>query len=202
MQDGPGYFNGLLRAIFTSESGFNIGNGGFTNDSGMFNRQAFVGLSGQYATVTLGKQYDSIQDYLAPLTATGSWGGRYFAHPLNHDRLNNGGVVAMDNTVKFARASYEGLQFGGTYSFSNSTNFGINRAYSAGTSYRYQGMKLGAAYSQANNAGLSTLVAVNPYVDSNGVAHGIQGRTRTYGVDAAYLFAPDASRRSMDAVAP
>ena len=52
------------------ESGFNIGNGKFANSNGMFNRQAFVGLSSQYGTVTLGKQYDATQDYLAPLTAT------------------------------------------------------------------------------------------------------------------------------------
>ncbi|VWC19096.1 porin [Burkholderia arboris] len=181
---------GGLRAIFTLESGFNIGNGSFTNNSGMFNRQAFVGLSSQYGTVTLGKQYDSVQDYLAPLTATGSWGGGYFAHPLNNDRLNNGGDVAMNNTVKFASANYEGLQFGGTYSFSNSTNFGNNRAYSGGVSYQYQGLRLGAAYSQANNAGLSTSGAVNPYVDSRGITYGIQGRTRTYGAAAAYAFGP------------
>ena len=61
---------GGLKAIFTLESGFNIGNGKFANSNGMFNRQAFVGLSSQYGTVTLGKQYDATQDYLAPLTAT------------------------------------------------------------------------------------------------------------------------------------
>ena len=62
---------GGLKAIFTLESGFNIGNGKFANgNGGMFNRQAFVGLSSQYGTVTLGKQYDATQDYLAPLTAT------------------------------------------------------------------------------------------------------------------------------------
>ncbi|MBR8501625.1 porin, partial [Burkholderia cenocepacia] len=79
---------GGLKAIFTLESGFNIGNGRLGNNGGMFNRQAFVGLSSQYGTVTLGKQYDATQDYLAPLTATGSWGGTYFAHPLNNDRLS------------------------------------------------------------------------------------------------------------------
>ncbi|ABB13225.1 porin [Burkholderia sp. Ac-20384] len=182
---------GGLKAIFTLESGFNIGNGKFANgNGGMFNRQAFVGLSSQYGTVTLGKQYDATQDYLAPLTATGSWGGTYFAHPLNNDRLSTNGDVALNNTIKYTSVNYAGLQFGGTYSFSNSTNFANNRAYSAGLSYQYQGLKLGAAYSQANNAGLSTSGAVNPSVDTNGNAFGIQGRTRTYGIAAAYAFGP------------
>ncbi|WP_244144228.1 porin, partial [Paraburkholderia kururiensis] len=35
---------GGLKAIFTLESGFNINNGRFANNNGMFNRQAFVGL--------------------------------------------------------------------------------------------------------------------------------------------------------------
>ncbi|KVN33333.1 porin [Burkholderia pyrrocinia] len=182
---------GGLKAIFTLESGFNIGNGKFSNNNGMFNRQAFVGLSSQYGTVTLGKQYDAVQDYLAPLTATGTWGGTYFAHPLNNDRLSTNGDVALNNTVKFTSANYAGLQFGGTYSFSNSTNFGNNRAYSAGASYQFQGLKLGAAYAQANNAGLTNSGAVSPFgTDVNGNPIGIQGRTRTYGVAAAYAFGP------------
>ncbi|WP_431207811.1 porin [Burkholderia cepacia] len=179
---------GGLKAIFTLESGFNIGNGKFANgNGGMFNRQAFVGLSSQYGTVTLGKQYDATQDYLAPLTATGSWGGTYFAHPLNLDRLSTNGDVAQNNTIKFTSANYAGLQFGGTYSFSNNTNFGNNRAYSAGAAYQFQGLKLAAAYSQANlgdgtNANGATSSAIG------GVAS--QGRVRTYGAAAGYAFGP------------
>ncbi|KVD02713.1 porin [Burkholderia ubonensis] len=182
---------GGLKAIFTLESGFNIGNGKFSNNNGMFNRQAFVGLSSQYGTVTLGKQYDAVQDYLAPLTATGTWGGTYFAHVGNNDRLSTNGDVALNNTVKFTSANYAGLQFGGTYSFSNNTNFGNNRAYSGGVSYQFQGLKLGAAYAQANNAGLTNSGAVSPaVVDSNGNPVGVPSRNRTYGVAAAYAFGP------------
>ncbi|KVC81226.1 porin [Burkholderia ubonensis] len=182
---------GGLKAIFTLESGFGIGDGKFRNSNGMFNRQAFVGLSSQYGTVTLGKQYDAVQDYLAPLTATGSWGGTYFAHVGNNDRLSTNGDVSLNNTVKFASANYAGLQFGGTYSFSNDTNFGNNRAYSAGVSYQFQGLKLGAAYAQANNAGGNKTGAVNATAfDQFGNAIGTGGRNRTYGVAAAYAFGP------------
>ncbi|HFT8008390.1 porin [Burkholderia cenocepacia] len=173
---------GGLKAIFTLESGFNIGNGRLGNNGGMFNRQAFVGLSSQYGTVTLGKQYDATQDYLAPLTATGSWGGTYFAHPLNNDRLSTNGDVALNNSIKYTSANYAGLQFGGTYSFSNNQNFGNNRAYSGGLSYQFQGLKLGAAYSQANLGD-----GTNPNGATNIAA---QGRVRTYGAAAGYAFGP------------
>ena len=75
------------------ESGFNIGNGKFANgNGGMFNPA--------YSTVTLGKQYDATQDYLAPLTATGtSVGGTYFAHPLNMTASSTNGDVALNNTI-------------------------------------------------------------------------------------------------------
>ncbi|VWC95123.1 porin [Burkholderia contaminans] len=179
---------GGLKAIFTLESGFNIGNGKLGNNGGMFNRQAFVGLSSQYGTVTLGKQYDATQDYLAPLTATGSWGGTYFAHPLNLDRLSTTGDVASNNTIKFTSANYAGLQFGGTYSFSNNTNFGNNRAYSAGVAYQFQGLKLAGAYSQAN-LGDGTNVANG--ATSSAIAGLVsQGRVRTYGAAAGYAFGP------------
>lgn len=173
---------GGLKAIFTLESGFNLGNGKFANNNGMFNRQAFVGLSSNYGTVTLGRQYDSVIDYLAPLTATGSWGGTYFAHVGNVDNLSTNGGYAANNTVKFTSANYAGLQFGGTYSFSNNTNFGNNRAYSGGVSYQYQGLKLAGAYSQLNNPNQASGGAVDTL--------NAQGRVRTYGAAAAYAFGP------------
>jgi general bacterial porin, GBP family len=69
---------GGLKTIFTLESGFNVTNG--QQNGSLFNRQSFVGLTqAQYGTLTLGRQFDSVVDYLAPLTAAGSWGGTYMA---------------------------------------------------------------------------------------------------------------------------
>ncbi|WP_070106006.1 porin [Burkholderia plantarii] len=177
---------GGLKAIFTLESGFNLGDGRFKNNGGMFNRQSFVGLSSQYGTVTLGRQYDAVQDYLAPLTATGSWGGTYFAHVGNLDNLSTNGGYATNNSIKFTSANYAGLQFGGTYAFSNNTNFGNNRAYSGGVSYQFQGLKLAGAYSQLNNPAATN--NTGGAVDTN--AFNNQGRVRTYGAAAGYAFGP------------
>ena len=179
---------GGLKAIFTLESGFNINNGKFANNNGMFNRQAFVGLSSaQYGTVTLGRQYDAAQDYLAPLTATGSWGGTYFAHPFNNDNLNTNGGSAVNNSVKYSSANYAGFTFGGTYGFSNQAGaFANNREYSVGAAYQWQGLHLGAAYAQQNNPGAANGGA------SDGSILGLAGnfRQREFGAAASYSFGP------------
>jgi len=183
---------GGLKAIFTLESGFNINNGKFANNNGMFNRQAFVGLSSaQFGTVTLGRQYDAAQDYLAPLTATGSWGGTYFAHPFNNDNLNTNGGLSVNNSIKYSSANYAGLTFGGTYGFSNQAGgFANNRQYSLGAAYQWQGLHLGAAYAQQNNP------AANVGGASDGVLANTAGvltgnfRQRQFGAGASYGFGP------------
>ena len=84
-----------------------------------FGRQAFVGLSSdQYGAVTLGRQYDSVVDYLGPLALTGTqYGGTQFAHPFDNDNLDNS--FRVNNSVKYTSANYAGFKFGGMYGFSN-----------------------------------------------------------------------------------
>ncbi|WP_233856343.1 porin [Paraburkholderia sp. HD33-4] len=181
-----------LKAIFTLESGFNINNGKFANNNGMFNRQAFVGLSSsQFGTVTLGRQYDASQDYLAPLTATGSWGGTYFAHPFNNDNLNTNGGLSVNNSVKYSSANYAGFTFGGTYGFSNQAGgFANNRQYSLGAAYQWQGLHLGAAYVQQNNPAANTSGASDGVLaNTSGVLTG-NFRQRQFGAGASYGFGP------------
>lgn len=48
---------GGLKAIFQLESGFTIDNGNVANGATLFGRQAFVGLSGGFGSVTMGRQY-------------------------------------------------------------------------------------------------------------------------------------------------
>ena len=183
---------GGLKAIFTLESGFNINNGKFANNNGMFNRQAFVGLSSaQYGTVTLGRQYDASQDYLAPLTATGSWGGTFFAHPYNNDNLNTNGGQSVNNSIKYSSADYAGFTFGGTYGFSNQAGaFANNREYSVGAAYQYQGLRLGAAYAQQNNPAANTSGASDGVLANAGGVMTGNFRQREFGGAASYSFGP------------
>ncbi|WP_256258782.1 porin, partial [Burkholderia ubonensis] len=98
-----------------------------------------------------GRQYDALVDYLAPLTANGNWGGTLFSHPFDNDNTDNS--FRVNNTVKYASPDWNGLQVGGTYSFSNSTGFSTNRQYSIGAQYSLAGLQVAAAYLQANSPG-------------------------------------------------
>jgi predicted porin len=145
---------GGLKAVFQLENGFVVNNGRLGQGGLEFGRQAYVGLADdKFGTVTLGRQYDSLVDYLAQTTANGNWAGYLFAHPYDNDNTDN--TFRVNNTVKYTSPALSGFQFGGTYSFSNDTNFANNRQYSVGAQYANGGLLVAAAYLQANNPSAS-----------------------------------------------
>jgi predicted porin len=176
---------GGLKAIFQLENGFDVNTGKLGQGGLEFGRQAYVGLTqDQYGTLTLGRQYDSLVDYLAPLTANGNWAGYLFSHPYDNDNTDNS--YRLNNTVKYASPVIAGFQAGGTYSFSNSTGFRQNNAYSAGATYSTGGLQLAAAYLQVNNPSSSSGGAVNNGGDENFVANKVQ----IFGAGVNYTFGP------------
>ncbi|WP_395064297.1 porin [Paraburkholderia silvatlantica] len=179
---------GGLSAVFWLENGFNATNGTFKNGGDLFGRQAWVGLSArQYGTLSLGRQYDFMVTYLAPLSATGSgFGGNLAEHPYDNDNLNND--MRLNNSVKFSSAPFKGLKVGAMYAFSNQAGqISNNNAYSAGLSYSAGPVTLAAAYLQINrnpneqnaNGAVST---------GDGNALTIGGLQRMYGLGAQYMF--------------
>jgi general bacterial porin, GBP family len=181
---------GGMKAIFTLENGFNVTNGRSAQDGRQFGRQAFVGLSSNgFGSVTLGRQYDSVVDYLGPLTANGNWGGTYFSHPYDNDNTDNS--FRINNSVKYQSANYGGFSFGGLYGFSNAAGaFATNRAYSFGAQYANGPFKLAAAYLQTQNANSTTNGAVtDSLLGGAGLSAGLAGSSqsqRTYGVGGSY----------------
>jgi predicted porin len=174
---------GGLKAVFQLENGYNLSTGGLGQGGLEFGRQAYVGLSQQqYGTVTLGRQYDSLVDYLAQTTANGNWAGYLFSHPYDNDNTDN--TFRVNNTVKYTSPALGGFQFGGTYSFSNSTNFANNRQYSVGAQYSNGGLLVAAAYLQANNPSATASGAINNGGDENFVAT----RLRIFGAGVNYTF--------------
>jgi predicted porin len=175
---------GGLQAVFQLENGFNLNTGRLGQGGLEFGRQAYVGLASTTAgTVTLGRQYDSVVDYLAPTTANGNWGGELFSHPYDNDNTDNS--FRLDNAIKYTSINYSGLQFGGAYAFSNTAgNFSANRAYSLGASYTNGPILVGAAYMNVNKPGLGTAGAITA-TDASFIA----GHMRTYGVGANYTYA-------------
>jgi len=178
-----------LHAIFTLESGFNLNNGKFTENNTIFNRQAFVGLqSNQYGTVTLGRQYDSVVDYLAPLSEAGAgYGNNLAAHPFDNDNLDNS--FSVKNALKYQSANYGGVKFGGLYGFSNDAGqFSNNRAWSAGASYGNGPLSVAAAYLQLNNSGSNNVGGAVSQGD--GTAAIAAQQQRTYGAGLNYAYGP------------
>ncbi|WP_345813606.1 porin [Paraburkholderia sp. PREW-6R] len=189
---------GGLKAIFVLENGFNVQNGKLGQDGRLFGRQAYVGIStSQFGTVTLGRQYDSLVDFVAPLSGTaGTFGDTGFAHPFDNDNLNHS--VRMNNAVKYTSTNYAGLTFGGLYAFSNSTTFAVNRAYSAGASYAYGPFTAAAGYLQINGSTSTTSASAGSVDIAESTANGTGGFVlgadvqRTAGAALNYKFGPAA----------
>jgi len=183
---------GGLKAIFTLENGFNINNGTLGQQSRMFGRQAYVGLSSaDYGTVTLGRQYDDVVQYLGPLSLTGTqYGGTGFAHPFDNDNLDNS--FRVNNSVHYQSANYGGFKLGAMYGFSNAAGgFANNREYSVGASYYFGGFNFAAAYLQLNN-GLNSATALGAANTGGAVTDSpfAGTRQRVWGAGANYTFGP------------
>jgi len=187
---------GGLKAIFVLENGFDVNNGKLGQGGLMFGRQAYVGLSSQFGTVTLGRQYDSVVDYVGPLEAGDQWGGYIAAHPGDIDNFNN--AYRTNNTVKYTSANYNGLTFGGTYSFGGvAGNFSSNQIWSLGAGYNNGPLVLGVGYLNARtpaaagglfNTGSPT-VAANAAVSSPVYAGFTSANTyQVIGAGGAYTF--------------
>lgn len=176
---------GGLAAIFRLENGFDITNGKLGQGGLLFGRQAYVGLSSnRFGTLTVGRQYDSVVDFLAQTTANGSWAGLMFSHPFDNDNTDN--TFRVNNTVKYMSPDWAGLQFGGTYSFSNSTSFANNRQYSIGGQYATGGLLVAAAFLEATDPSTTAGGAINNGGDTNFVA----SRLRIFGGGVNYTFGP------------
>ena len=101
------------KAIFTLENGFSPANGTLLQGSREFGRQAFVGLSGQWGTLTMGRQYTVTHEMiashdvfaLANYAPDGMVGGNYSG-------------ARLDNTVKY-RGAYGPFYFSAAFSFGN-----------------------------------------------------------------------------------
>ncbi|CAN7784228.1 porin [Caballeronia sp. LjRoot34] len=165
---------GGLKAVFRLESGFSLENGQMRQGGLEFGRQAYVGLASDHlGTVTVGRQYDSVVDYVQPITFNGQWGGP-FVHAGDIDNTANS--FRVDNAVKYVSPNLNGLTFGGVYAFSNSNAPGTSTTgmWSAGASYANANLTLGAAYFYAKNPA-DLFVDGNFDANTSGAAIGASG---------------------------
>lgn len=153
---------GGLTALFQLENGFELNNGRLGQGGAEFGRQAFVGIeSKQFGTLTLGRQYDSIIDYVGKLEfGDSNVGTGHSAHPVDLDNFNNS--RRTNNAIKYTSNDFGGLTFGGVYSLGGvAGSVARNQVFSLGSGYHNGPVTLGVAYLQARNPATS-LFGSNP----------------------------------------
>lgn len=155
-----------LKAIFALEMGINADTGKSSQGGLAFGRQSWVGLTGDFGTVKLGRQYspmfiamDSVDPWDAGITTghagagTSTGGILTFFMPQQNWRLNN--------SVGYASNAIEGFSANGVYSFGEVTgNNNANRE--VGAAGQYDGGKAlplfaTVAYHRANDASGNSL---------------------------------------------
>ncbi|MFM0155686.1 porin [Paraburkholderia sediminicola] len=145
---------GGLKALFTLENGFDITSGKLQQGGRMFGRQAFVGLgSTSFGSVTLGRQYDAIYDYLGEYSMMAAAGHGLGSHIGDNDNVQ--GTVRYNNSVKYRTPEWKGIQAQAMYAFSNAKGFAENRLISTGFTYQTGSFKVAVAFSNLDYPGMA-----------------------------------------------
>lgn len=140
-----------LSAVFQLESGFNIDTGAQSDSASLFNRQAFVGLSGGFGSVTAGRQYtayDALRGATnntydtASFTTTGAVWGSGIADYAS--RVNNSVAYTSPVFGGFSGAFVAGLGENKTATVDANQNLSLHVKYAAGpilVGYAHQSQK-------------------------------------------------------------
>jgi predicted porin len=145
---------GGLRTVFVIENGFDVNTGKLSQGGLGFGRQAYIGLSGNEGTVTLGRQYDSVVDYVGQLESGDQWGGYLTAHPADNDNFNN--TNRVNSAIKYTSQPLSGFRFGGMYSLGGVAGSpSRNQIWSLGASYANGSLVAGVGYLNARNPNTS-----------------------------------------------
>lgn len=124
---------GGLSALFVLENGFNIDDGQLRTGNTLFDRQAWLGLSGSFGTLKLGRQYAPIRVAVESIDPFGLGGAGNAANFLNvHGERT-------DNTLNYTTANLGGFSGQVAYSFgevagnnSAGRNLGLSAGYASG----------------------------------------------------------------------
>jgi predicted porin len=114
---------GGWNTLFILENGFNLNTGALGQGGSLFGRTALVGLNGPYGSVTLGKQYEEVGEYIGGYTSAngisqrvgvGQWASAYGAHPGDLDNLD--ATNRVNNAIKYSSPVFAGFSVAGLYS--------------------------------------------------------------------------------------
>jgi predicted porin len=142
-----------LKAEYVLESGFNVNNGGLEQDNTLFSRNAYVGLSGAFGTVKIGKISSFSRDIVKQYDAFGGelWGaaGAYeqFSKSADFQR----------STIAYTK-QIGALSFGMSHQVAGVPDGGLTdgsvTAFSAG--YQQGAIGVGIVYTQDKSSLLGT----------------------------------------------
>jgi predicted porin len=181
------------KVMFKLENGFSLETGASGQGGRIFGRSAWVALSNNTAgTITLGRQYNSVQDYLSNLQINGVGAMSQYGNAIyDNDDINN--TYRTNNAVKYTTPTYAGFTANAMYAFSNAAgDFANNRAWSVGADYVNGPLRLDAAYSLVNQPATSTTGAApsdNYYNTGSSIISGVK-RNQVWGAGGAYVFGP------------
>lgn len=149
------------KALFVLESGFSLDDGALGQGGLLWGRKSFVGLSGPYGTLTLGRQDSPLYDYAAPMDPlSGALAfTRIFTQASKYRRDNN--------TIKYASPTLGGFKGQLAYSFGETAGTSASgRLLSAGLNYTRGASSSSLSMQNINsqavgNNGIKTIRLVN-----------------------------------------
>jgi len=157
-----------LKAIFQLENGYSIDNGTMNSSGTIFNRQAYVGLAGDFGAIKLGRQYTegfNLFGDFDPLTI-GNYTANAWPFFLTQFRANN--VVSYSG-------AFSGLNVGASYGFGEVAGSMTKSQYwGTRASYDMGPFSVGGVYQDIR--------------DPNGNKQQMWGLAGKYGIGPAKLF--------------
>ncbi|SOY41465.1 porin [Cupriavidus taiwanensis] len=188
-----------LKAIFQLENGFDPDTGRANQNGRLFGRQAYVGLSGDFGTIKLGRQYTEGFNFFGdydPLTI-----GNYTnnAWPFFLTNFRN------DNVVSYG-GKFGGLDVGASYGFGEQPgSMSQNQYWGARAAYTFGPFGIGGVYQEVRNTtgekqqmwGAAGKYSIGPAKVFVGY---IGGKDRTGSVDASLNFDTSTGATTMNPI--
>jgi GBP family porin len=131
------------KAIFNLENGFNMMTGAAAQSGRLFGRLSYVGLSSnKLGTLTLGRQYEAVKDYLGPVVIASNG-----VHIGDNDNGYND--LRAQNSVKYISPTFNDFNVTALYGFGEAAgDTSTNRVMSIGSGYKVANLRWAVAYTQ------------------------------------------------------
>ena len=114
-------------------------------------------------TLGLGRQYDTYTDMLGAYVSSNNWATPYGSHLGDVDNLN--AAFNFNNAVKFTSADFNGLTFGGTFSFGGQAgDFSAKRGYAVAATYTRAPVAFSVGYLDLHQPLDAALGGANGYI--------------------------------------